>query len=337
MEYRDFGRTGVKVSPFCVGTMNFGGPADEAASIEIIRTAIEAGINFIDTADVYQSGQSEVIVGKALREVADRDRIFLATKVFNPMGEDPNARGVSRFHIMNACEASLRRLQVDHIDLYQLHRNDPAVPLEETLRALDDLVRSGKVRYIGCSTFPPWRTAEGIGISERLGIARFVSEQPPYNILDRRIENELVPMAHWLGLAIIPYSPMAGGVLAAKYPVDGAPPEGSRLAAGSEIWVVRSARPGRLVAKRIEEHARKRGLSAAQFSLLWIKEQPGITSPIIGPRTVEHVKVALSVVDESLSEQDIEFVDSVVPPGTAVNDFHNTSRWMKERVGWTVS
>jgi aryl-alcohol dehydrogenase-like predicted oxidoreductase len=336
MEYRAFGRTGVKVSPFCVGTMNFGGPTSEAESLKIVRRAVEGGINFFDTANVYQRGESEVILGKALREVAERDSVFLATKVYNTMGEDPNARGVSRYHIMNQCEASLRRLQVDHIDLYQLHRNDSAVPLDETLRALDDLVRSGKVRYIGCSTFPPWRTAEGIGISERLGLARFVSEQPPYNILDRRIENELVPMAQWLDLAIIPYSPMAGGVLAAKYSVDGPPPDGSRLAQGSPIWVERSARPGRIVAGRVEEYAKKKGLSAAQFSLLWIKDQPGITSPIVGPRTLEHLDVALSVIDESLTAEDAAFVDTLVPPGTAVNNFHNTSNWMKERVGWVV-
>ncbi|MBN1581927.1 MAG: aldo/keto reductase, partial [Anaerolineae bacterium] len=285
MEYRTLGRTGVKVSPLCLGTMNFGGPTDEANSIAIINRALAAGINFIDTANVYTGGRSEQIVGQALQENGQRDQVVLATKVYGRMGDGPNDLGVSRYHIIKACEDSLRRLQTDHIDLYQLHRPPMDVPQDETLRAFDDLIRAGKVRYIGASTHPAWKVMEAIAISEKLGLNRYISEQPPYNLLDRRVENELIPLAQQHGLAILPWSPLAGGILTAKYPVDGPYPGGSRGARESGRFVERITRQGRQVAAKLAEIAAQRDMSAAQLAMLWLKDQPGVTSPIIGPRT----------------------------------------------------
>ena len=231
MEYRPLGRTGVMVSSLCLGVMNFGGVTNEADSIVMINHALDAGINFIDTANVYNGGESEKVLGKALKQNGKRDSIVLATKVNGAMGDGLNDRGISRYHIMKACEDSLRRLQTDHIDLYQLHRPSLTIPQDETLRALDDLVRVGKVRYVGSSTFPAWMVMEGLATSERHNLVRYVSEQPPYNLLDRRIENELVPLCQKYDIAILPWSPLAGGILAGRYNSNGSNgnfPEGSR-------------------------------------------------------------------------------------------------------------
>jgi len=213
MEYRSFGRTGVQVSVLCLGCMLFGDDTTEADSIEIVHRAMDDGINFIDTADVYSRGISEEVTGKALAG-GRRDRVFLATKVYNRMADDDtNAFGSHRYHIIKGCEDSLRRLNTDHIDLYQLHRPHPAVPIDETLRALDDLICQGKVRYIGTSTFGAWQIVEALWASKELGLNRFISEQPPYNLLDRRIERELLPMCQTYGIATMPWAPLAGGLL----------------------------------------------------------------------------------------------------------------------------
>lgn len=217
MEFRDLGRTGVKVSPLCLGAMNFPEPSGEAESFKILNRALEGGINFIDTANVYNQGESEKIVGRFLNENGRRDEVVLATKVYGRMGDGPNESGVSRYHIIQSCEDSLRRLQTDRIDLYQLHRPGLTVPQDETLRAFDDLVRAGKVRYIGCSTHPAWMVMEALATSQEYGLNRYISEQPPYNLLDRRIENELVPLAQRYGMALLPWSPLAGGILAGRY------------------------------------------------------------------------------------------------------------------------
>jgi len=332
MEYRTLGRTGVKVSPLCLGTMNFGGPTDEANSIAIINRALAAGINFIDTANVYTGGRSEQIVGQALQENGQRDQVVLATKVYGRMGDGPNDLGVSRYHIIKACEDSLRRLQTDHIDLYQLHRPPMDVPQDETLRAFDDLIRAGKVRYIGASTHPAWKVMEAIAISEKLGLNRYISEQPPYNLLDRRVENELIPLAQQHGLAILPWSPLAGGILTAKYPVDGPYPGGSRGARESGRFVERITRQGRQVAAKLAEIAAQRDMNAAQLAMLWLKDQPGVTSPIIGPRTMAHLETMLPLLDMSLDEADRPLFDELVHPGNAVADFHNSNEWMKARI-----
>jgi aryl-alcohol dehydrogenase-like predicted oxidoreductase len=329
MEYRMLGRTGVKVSALCLGTMNFGGPTSEEDSIRIVHAALDAGINFVDTANVYTGGASERITGKAL--AGRRDRVVLATKVYNRMGDGPNDMGVSRYHIMQACEDSLRRLNTDHIDLYQLHRPDVNVPQDETLRALDDLVRQGKLRYIGTSTFAAWMIVEAVHISEKLGLNRFVSEQPPYNLLDRRIENEVIPVCQRYGLAILPWSPLGGGVLAGKYPPNETPAEGSRLAIHS-FYKERISLRAREFAEEVARVAAEAGMSTPQLAQLWVKDQPGVTAPIIGPRTMEHLETALSIADQTLSADVAARLDELNPPGSAVADFFNTSNWMKMRV-----
>lgn len=336
MEYRSLGRTGVQVSPLCLGAMNFGGPTSEEDSIEIINRALDGGINFIDTANVYNRGESERIVGKALKENGRRNEVVLATKVHGRMGDGPNEQGNTRYHIIKACEDSLRRLQTDHIDLYQLHRPSLTVPQDETLRAFDDLVRDGKVRYIGCSTHPAWMVIEALMISDQFKIARYISEQPPYNLLDRRIENELIPLAQKYGLAILPWSPLAGGILAGKYTLDmleeKSYPEGSRADRSGEWFTRRVTRHGIEVAAEVKKMAEARGLTAAQLSTIWVKEQPGVTSPIIGPRTMQHLEEALEVMEETLSDEERERFDTLVHPGNAVADFHNSNPWMKARI-----
>ena len=235
MEYQSLGRTGVQVSPLCLGGMLFGEQTDEAEALAIIDRALDAGLNFLDTANIYNRGRSEEIIGRALRLNGRRARVVLATKVHGTMdAHDPNAGGTSRRHIVEQCEASLRRLQTDVIDLYQLHRPMSTIPIDETLRALDDLVRSGKVRYLGTSTFGAWQLMEALWVSRELGLNRVVCEQPPYHLLDRRIERELVPMAQTYGLALIPWSPLAGGFLSGKYRRGEGPPPGSRLGQHAE-------------------------------------------------------------------------------------------------------
>jgi aryl-alcohol dehydrogenase-like predicted oxidoreductase len=331
MEYRSLGRTGVMVSPICLGAMNFGGPTAEAESMQIIDAALDGGINFIDTANVYNKGESEVIVGKALKRNGKRNQVVLATKVNGAMGTGPNDRGITRYHIMQSVEDSLRRLQTDHIDLYQLHRPSFTIPHEETLRALDDLVRQGKVRYIGSSTFPAWKIMEGLMVSEKYNLVRYICEQPPYNLLDRRIENELVPLCQQYGIALIPWSPIAGGILGGRYPTNQQTPEGSR-AARSPGFAGRVVPQAQQIADQVVKMARERNLTAGQLALLWTKDQPGITAPIYGPRTLEQLQEALGVLDKNLTEEDARLFDELNPPGEMVSDFHNSSGWMKTRI-----
>jgi aryl-alcohol dehydrogenase-like predicted oxidoreductase len=334
MNYRLFGRTGVLVSPLCLGTMNFGSPTSAEDSSAIIRRALEAGINFIDTADMYQDGESERILGQTLKDLGQRQRVFLATKGYNRMGEGPNDGGASRYHILRACEASLRRLQTDYIDLYQVHRPPPShIPQDETLRALEDLVRSGKVLYIGSSTYPAWMLMEGLAISDRYGWARYSSEQPPYNLLDRRAENELIPLCQKYGLAVLPWSPLAMGILTGRYNQPGESPSGSRREAwDNALFNDRITRRGIDVGRKLVQMASERGLTAAQLALLWIKDQPGVTAPIIGPRTLQHLEDALPVMEMSLADEDRPAFDALVHPGNVVADFHNSSEWMKARI-----
>ena len=333
MEYRKLGRSGVLVSPLCLGTMNFGGSTSEEASFTIMQKAVDGGINFFDTANVYNKGESERIIGKFLKENNLREQVFLATKVNGRMGDSPNDAGTSRYHIIKACEDSLKRLQTDHIDLYQLHRPPLTHPQDETLRAFDDLIRVGKVRYIGCSTHPAWMVMEALSISEHYGLNRYISEQPPYNLLDRRIENELVPLCQKYDLAIIPWSPLAMGILAGRYPQTNNYPEDSRAHLWDSSMVkARVTQRGIDVGKMVEKMAQERGVTASQLSLLWIKDQPGITAPIIGPRTLAHLEDALGIIDKTLDDSDRPLFDELVHPGTAVADFHNSNDWMKARI-----
>ncbi len=332
MEYRSLGRTGVQVSPLCLGAMNFPSPTPEDEAITIINRALEAGINFIDTANVYNLGESERVVGKALKDSGKRNQVVLATKVFGRMGDLPNDGGVSRYHIIQSCEDSLRRLQTDRIDLYQLHRPSLSVPQDETLRAFDDLVTAGKVCYIGCSTHPAWMVMEALAISDRYNLVRYVSEQPPYNLVDRRIENELVPLAQKYGLALLPWSPLAGGILAGRYLDQDDHPEGSRASRAGSMFVERITPTANRVAAEVRVMARERSLTPSQLALLWVKDQPGVTSPIIGPRTLTQLEDAIGILDKNLVDGDRPLFDALVHPGTAVADFHNSNDWMKARV-----
>jgi aryl-alcohol dehydrogenase-like predicted oxidoreductase len=314
-----------------LGTLNFGGPTPEDESIRMIHRALDAGINFIDTANMYNKGESERVVGKALGS-GKRANVILATKVHFPQSDDPNDRGNSRRHILQAVDNSLQRLGTDWIDLYQLHRPVMDTPHEETLHALDTLVTAGKVRYVGCSTFPVWMTMEGLALSEKHGWARYITEQPPYNLLDRRIENELVPFAQRYDLGLLPWSPLAMGILAGRYPGVGELPSDSR-AARIGIWAAdRVSATGIQAAREFAAIAAQQGLSPSQLALLWVKDQPAVTSPIIGPRTMQHLEDALPVLHMGLDPTLNEQLDQVVPPGSTVADFHNTSGWMKARI-----
>jgi aryl-alcohol dehydrogenase-like predicted oxidoreductase len=334
MEYRTLGRTGVQVSALCLGTANFGFKTAEGEARQVMQAALDAGINLFDTADSYNDGESERIIGRFLKETGQRDRLLLSTKVYYPVGEGLNNQGLSRYRIMRACEDSLRRLQTDRIDLYITHRSASSViPVDETLGALTDLVRQGKVLYIGCSTHPAWEIMEALMVSQQGGYARYVVESSPYNLLDRRVENERVPLCQKYGLAMMPWSPIAMGMLAGRYPLDKPFPEGSRAAANPQgIYARRINRKGLEVSARVSEIAAGYGLTPGQLSLLWVKDQPGVTSPLIGPRSVEQLEEMLEVADLRADGELRAAFDQLNPPGMAVSNFHNTSGWMKATI-----
>jgi aryl-alcohol dehydrogenase-like predicted oxidoreductase len=319
MEYRAFGRTGVKVSEICLGTMMFGGRTTKDESIRIIDHSLDRGVNFVDTANVYAANESERIVGEALARDGKRDRVVLATKVHGAQGDDVNARGISRRHVIEACEDSLRRLQTDWIDLYQLHRPNADVPIDETLRALDDLVRAGKVRYIGTSMFPGWAMVEALWVAKEIGSNRFVCEQPAYHMLDRTAEREVIPAARSFGTAIIPWGPLCGGLLTGKYDRDGGGDADARWQGGKDN-VGREATPLAWdTIDLVKKMAAEKGCSPSQVALAWCSAQPGVTAPIIGPRTYEQVVDNLGAVDVELTQDDFDRVDALVPPcGVAV-------------------
>ncbi len=324
MEFRSLGRTGTKVSVLCLGCMMCGGRTGEAESMDIIDCAIDSGVNFLDTANVYSRGRSEEVTGKALKHYGKRDRIVLATKVHGRMADDdPNMQGNQRRHIIQQCEASLRRLETDYIDLYQIHRPSSEVPIDETLRALDDLIRAGKVRYIGTSTYAAWQLVESLWVSKELHLNRFVSEQPPYHILDRRVERELIPMAQTYGFAILPWSPLAGGFLTGKYRRGEERAQDSRFAENNE-WTDRHF-TGRAfdVLEAAEQIAKEKHCTISQFALAWCAQQPGVTSPIIGPRTMDQVKDNLGAANVQVTDEDRERIDALVPPGTEVVPYYS--------------
>ena len=327
MHYRVLGRTGVRVSALALGTANFADPTPEAEAKTILRRAVDAGINLIDTGDSYAEGEAERIIGRALKENGLRRNVLIATKVFPPTGPGPNDRGSSRLHILQACEDSLARLQTDHIDIFFVHRLDPDTHQEETLSALDDLVRSGKVRYVACSTHPAWRVMEALAISDGRGWARYCCKQPPYNLLDRRIENELIPLCRSHGLGVIPWSPIAQGVLTGRYADAKAYPDGSRAAYRGGIYAERVNEAGIRVGEAFVELAEEAGISPSKLAVLWVKDQPGITAPIIGPRTLAHLEDFLPVGEMALSQDVRTACDELVPPGTAVANFHNSAGW----------
>lgn len=314
MDYIQLGRTGLRVSELCLGCMNFGGAADEATSIAIIHRALDAGINFFDTANVYNRGVSETILGKALKD--RRDQVVLATKVHGKMGDGPNDRGNSRYHILQQVEASLRRLGTDHIDLYQVHRPDASTPIDETLWALDDLVRQGKVRYIGCSTFPAWQIVESLWISDKNRFARFDCEQPPYSLFVRGVENDVLKVTAKYGLGVIPWSPLAGGWLTGKYRPGEPPPAGTRASRSNWDLNSESARRRFAALEGLEKLAAEAGKTLGQFALAWVRGNPAVTAPIIGPRTVEQLEENLGSISWDLSAEQRAAVDRIIPPGT---------------------
>ena len=297
----------------------------------MIDRAIDAGITCIDTADVYVNGESERILGDALAANGKRDAVLVATKVGIPRGEGPPEQWHRREHIVASCERSLRSLRTDRIDLYQLHRPSSLVPQEETLAALDELVQAGKVRWVGASSFPAWMVMEALGIAASTGAPAFVSEQPPYNLLDRRIENELVPLCTRYGLALLPWSPLGGGILAGRYDSTVDVPADSRAARRPQTRG-RITDAALAVATGLAELARERGLTTSQLALLWAKDQPGVTAPIVGPRTMAQLDDALGVLERDLDDDARVACDALVHPGNAVADFFNTVAWMQTQV-----
>lgn len=314
MQYEKLGRSGLKVSRLSLGTMNFGGRTDTQTSNRIIATALDAGVNFIDTADVYNEGRSEEIVGAAIR--SRRDRVILATKLGNPMGEDENMRGLSRRRVMAAAEASLLRLGLDHIDIYYLHREDHETALEETVRAMGDLMRDGKIRYFGVSNFRAWRIAEVCNLCDRMGIERPVVCQPYYNLVNRMPETEILPACGNYGLGVVPYSPVARGILSGKYKAGSPPPRDSRVAVSDRRMMQTEWRKESLkVAARLEKHAKKKRMSLPVFATAWVLANRFVTSVIAGPRTLEQWNSYLPALDARIDEKDEALVDRLVSPG----------------------
>jgi len=323
IEYRDLGCTGVKVSPLCLGAMMFGawGNTDHDDSISIIHRALDAGINFIDTADVYSRGESEEIVGKALAG-ARRDSVVLATKVHGSMGDDPNQFGNSRRWIIQEVENSLRRLKTDWIDLYQIHRPEPDTDIDETLGALTDLVAAGKVRYIGSSTFPAHAVVQAQWVAERRGRERFICEQPPYSMLIRGIEADLLPVCESYGMGVITWSPLAGGWLSGRYVAGGDSPAASRRAQMLPARYDMSL-PGNQrkleAAQQLGEVAEQAGLSLLEMALAFVTGHRAVTSAIIGPRTGEHLQAQLAAMELELDTAVLDRIDEIVPPGVNVS------------------
>jgi aryl-alcohol dehydrogenase-like predicted oxidoreductase len=327
MEHRQLGRTGVSVSKFCLGAMMFGawGNPDHDESIRIIHTALDAGINFIDTADVYGQGESEEIVGKALAG-SRRDDIILATKVHGAMGEDPNQQGNSRRWIIRAVEDSLRRLDTDWIDLYQVHRYEPGTDLEETLGALSDLVHQGKVRYLGSSTFPASAIVEAQRIARDRGLQRFVTEQPPYSILVRAIEADVLPTCARHGMGVMSYSPLTGGWLSGRWRKDTGQQSSSRAGRLPERFdLSQPANQRKLDAvEQLARLADDAGITLIQLAIAFVLNHPAITAALIGPRTMEQLESQLAAADITLDEAVLDRIDEIVAPGTTINPADNS-------------
>jgi aryl-alcohol dehydrogenase-like predicted oxidoreductase len=327
VEYRSLGRTGVMVSALALGCWQFGDRVSADESARLIDMAIDSGINFIDTADVYAGGRSEAILGKALRAGHSRDRVVLATKAyFSTDPSDPNMGGVSRRYLARACESSLRRLGVDHIDVYYLHRIDPRVPADETLRALDDLVRDGKILYFGTSTSSAWRFLEALFIARELGTHRYSVESPPYNLLDRRVERELIPMAQAHGVGLSAYMPLAGGILTGLYGRGETWPEGSRMAdegyrSQHGHWLDDRERVEAVVGL-VRQLAHDKNCHPSELALAWVTQASGISSTIVGPETVEDLQGCLRSLGVVVTAEDRARIDQVIAPGTHVSSFY---------------
>ncbi len=322
MELRNLGATGIKVSPLCLGTMMFGewGNPDHEDSIRVIHRALDAGINFVDTADVYSAGESEQIVGKALK--GRRDDVVLATKFHGKMGDDPNRQGNSRRWIVRAVEESLQRLDTEWIDLYQVHRPEPDTDVDETLGALTDLVRAGKIRAFGCSTFPAHAIVEAQWTAERRGRERFRSEQPPYSLLVRGVERDVLPVCQTYGMGVIPWSPLAGGWLSGAYRRDRDIQQSrraERIPARFDLSVPENQRKLD-AADALGKLADDAGISLIHLALAFVLQHPAVTAPIVGPRTLDQLEGQLGAVDVRLDDALLDRIDEIVPPGTNIND-----------------
>ena len=320
MEYVNLGSTGLKVSRICLGTMTYGSKKwrewvlEDAEARPFYRRAIEAGINFFDTADIYSLGVSEEITGRALKEYGpSRDKLVIATKVFNAMGDDPNQQGLSRKHIMHAIDDSLRRLQTDYVDLYQIHRFDPQTPIEETLEALDQVVRSGKALYIGASSMYAWQFLKMLQTSDLMGLARFVTMQNHYNLVYREEEREMIPLCLEEGVGLIPWSPLARGFLAGNRNAEN---RGETVRAKTDDFAQRLyyRQSDFTVVDRLTEIAKKRGVQNAQVALAWILSKPGVSSPIIGASKMSHLDQAIDALQVHLDDSEIKALEEPYEP-----------------------
>ena len=323
MDYIRLGSSGLKVSRLCLGTMTYGSPdwhpwtLDEAASRPFIARALERGVNFFDTADMYSRGASEQVLGRALKDFARRDQVVVATKVFQPMGEGANDRGLSRKHLLDAIDASLRRLGMDYVDLYQIHRFDYDTPIEETLEALHDIVKSGKARYIGASSMYAWQFARMLAVSDARGWSRFVSMQNHYNLVYREEEREMLPLCRAEGIGVIPYSPMARGFLAGDRTKESG---GDTVRAGSDnlARTFYFADADFVIADRVGELAARRGVSRMQVALAWVLSRPGVTAPIVGASRLPHLDQAIDALDLTLTPEDCLFLEERYEPHPVV-------------------
>jgi aryl-alcohol dehydrogenase-like predicted oxidoreductase len=322
METRPLGRTGVQVTPLCLGAMMFGawGNEDHDESIRIIHRALDAGINFIDTADVYSRGESEEIVGKALSG-GRRDHVVLATKVHGTMGDDPNQRGNHRRWITKAVDDSLRRLGTDWIDLYQIHRPEPDTDIDETLGVLSDLIHAGKIRYAGSSTFPAHQIVEAQWVAAQRGRERFRCEQPPYSLLVRGIERDVLPVCAQYGMGVIPWSPLAGGWLSGRYRKDRELPKSrraERVPGRYDMSLPENQRKLDVV-EELAELAEEAGMRLIEMALAFVIQHPAVTAAIIGPRTMEQLESQFTAIDKTLSDEVLDRIDEIVPPGTTIS------------------
>jgi aryl-alcohol dehydrogenase (NADP+) len=323
MDYVRLGTTGLKVSRLCLGMMTYGSPEwhpwtlDEAAGRPFVKRALERGINFFDTADMYSRGASEEVTGRALKDFAKRDQVVVATKVCLPMGDGPNDKGLSRKHLLDGIDASLRRLGMDYVDLYQVHRFDYDTPIEETMRTLDDIVRSGKVRYIGASSMYTWQFAKMLAVAGLHGWTKFVSMQNHLNLVYREEEREMIPLCRAEGIGLIPYSPMARGFLAGDRKKQGG---GETTRANSDKLAAKFyfAESDFAIADRVGELAKRRGVSRMQIALAWVLSRPGVTAPIVGASKLPHLDEAIDALDLKLTPDDCKFLEELYQPHAVV-------------------
>lgn len=329
MQTARIGTSGLSVSRLCLGSMYFGGVTPPEDAARLMGAALDAGISFFDSSNMYNAGKAEEAVGSGLRQLKARDRIVLATKVFYPMGDGPNDRGAGRRHIIQEIEAQLKRLQTDWIDLYYLHRPDFETPLEETAETMDTLVRAGKIRYWGTSTFPAWRTAEAWWRAERRGWVHPICEQAPYNLLDRRLENDRVSFLRDYGLGLMTWSSLAGGLLSGKYDPNAVqkPPPGTRLHDQQARYKPRLGNSALTKAQEIAALARQAGIEPIHLAIAWLLQQPVVTATVIGPRTPDQLKSYIEAAETTLDDSLLAEIDRIVPPGSAYADFHDTTGW----------